>query len=200
MPSQFLKPMKYIWLIVIVFISTAGLAQHAAPCNDSTTVLAYLNQIDTTQLHDYTTDTVCLYFAGQCIEIDSLIGFSKKFIGTPYRSGGRSPKGFDCSGFVGYVFRHFGIVLPPSSRSQALIGQKVEKDSIQKGDLVFFKGRSSKSNSIGHVALVVAVSDTNDIQFIHSTRHGLRLDWLSAEPYYKKRFMASRRLTPETPK
>ena len=192
--------MKYIWLIIVLILPLFGISQHAVPLNDSTDILYTLNAVRSNPLADYLNDSSYLFISGQCIEIDSLIGFSKKFIGTPYRYGGRSPKGFDCSGFVGYVFKQFGVTLPPSSRTQALIGEKVARDSIQKGDLVFFKGRSSKSNSIGHVALVVAVSDTNDIQFIHSTRHGLRLDWLSEEPYYKKRFMASRRLVSELPK
>jgi cell wall-associated NlpC family hydrolase len=192
--------MKFIWLIVVLFLPFLGLAQHAAPLSDTTDILSSLNAVNKPQIIDKLADTTQLLTSGMQIPIDSLIDFSKKFIGTPYRYGGRSPKGFDCSGFVGYVFRQFGVELPPSSRSQALVGEKVARDSIQKGDLVFFKGRSSKSSNIGHVALVVAVSDTNDIQFIHSTRHGLRLDWLSEEPYYKNRFMASRRLVTELTK
>ena len=192
--------MKFIWFIIVLFLPFYGFTQHAVPVNDTTDILSSLNADKRPQIIDNVSDSTQLLTAGMQIEIDSLIGFSKKFLGTPYRYGGRSPKGFDCSGFVGYVFKQFGVVLPPSSRSQALVGEKVSRDSIQKGDLVFFKGRSSKSNSIGHVALVVAVSDTNDIQFIHSTRHGLRLDWLSEEPYYKNRFMASRRLVTELPK
>lgn len=131
----------------------------------------------------------------QVIPIDSLINYSLSFIGTPYRMGGGSTKGFDCSGFVSYLYNKYGLQLPRSSREQALIGQQVDLKSVQKGDLIFFKGRNIKSSYIGHVALVIEVSsDTNDVKMIHSTRHGLRTDWLSKEPYYKNRYVTSRRL------
>lgn len=185
---------KIIWLAILSLIPAFGLAQRTDTLPESRRIQALLPLQDSLSIVQKLHDSLQKLALIQSAHVDSIISFSKKFIGTPYRYGGRTPKGFDCSGFVGYVFKHFGIELPPSSRSQALIGEKIPRDSIQRGDLVFFKGRSSKSNNIGHVALVVAVSDTNDIQFIHSTRHGLRLDWLSQEPYYKKRFMASRRL------
>jgi cell wall-associated NlpC family hydrolase len=128
------------------------------------------------------------------IPIDSLINYSRKFIGTPYRYGGRTEKGFDCSGFVYHVYKQFGIELPPSSRTQVHVGSPVSIDSVKKGDLLFFKGRNIKSAQIGHVAIVIDVSDTNDVQMIHSTRHGLKEEWLSQEEYYKKRYVTSRRL------
>lgn len=136
-----------------------------------------------------------LFFAHQLvIPLDSLINYSRKFVGLPYKFGGRTEKGFDCSGFVAHVFRNFGVELPPSSRSQVNVGIPVTNDSIRKGDLLFFKGRNVKSSSIGHVALVIDVSDTNGVQMIHSTRHGLKIDWLSEEQYFKKRFVTTRRL------
>lgn len=129
------------------------------------------------------------------VPIDSLINYSLSFVGTPYRMGGGSTKGFDCSGFVSYLYNKYGLQLPRSSREQALIGEQVNLDAVQKGDLIFFKGRNIKSKTIGHVALVIEVSaDTNDVKMIHSTRHGLRTDWLSKEPYYKNRYVTSRRL------
>lgn len=128
------------------------------------------------------------------IPIDSLINYSRKFIGTPYRYGGKTEKGFDCSGFVYHVYKQFGIILPPSSRTQVEVGSPVAIDSVRKGDLLFFKGRNIKSTQIGHVAIVIDVSDTNDVQMIHSTRHGLKAEWLSQEEYYKKRYITSRRL------
>lgn len=103
-------------------------------------------------------------------------------------------EGFDCSGFVYYVFKNFGVELPLSSRSQVNVGAPVKTDSIRKLDLLFFKGRNVKSPSIGNVALVSDISDTNDVQMIHSTRHGLKIDWLSEELYWKKRFVTTRRL------
>lgn len=140
-------------------------------------------------------DTVQVVMMPAVFPVDSLIAFSKKFVGTPYRYGGRTEKGFDCSGFMYYIFRQYGMELPPSSRSQVNVGSPIAIDSVRKGDLMFFKGRNIKSSSIGHVALVIDVSENNkDVQIIHSTRHGLKIDWLTEEPYFRKRFVASRRV------
>ncbi len=127
-------------------------------------------------------------------DIDSLLRFSFNYLGTPYRYGGNSVKGFDCSGFVSYVYRHFGFELPHSSREQQRLGFALPIDSVQKGDLLFFKGRNLQNGATGHVSIVVDVSHDKGIQMIHSTKSGLRLDWLSEAPYYKKRFIAARRI------
>ena len=190
---------RYIWLFSVILLPMFGFSQFVEARYDSSSVLASIHTAELVQKDGLKEDTLRFYCGNQ-VTIDSVINFSKKFIGTPYRYGGRTTAGFDCSGFMIFVFKSFGINLPPSSRPQAMVGEKVSRDSIQMGDLVFFKGRSSKSKSIGHVGLVVAVSDTNDVQFIHSTRHGLRLDWISTEPYYKNRFMASRRIITDQPK
>lgn len=127
-------------------------------------------------------------------DVDSLLRFSFHYLGTPYRYGGNSVKGFDCSGFVSYVYGHFGVELPHSSREQQTVGLALPIDSVQKGDLLFFKGRNLQSNATGHVSLVVDVSSEKGIQMIHSTKSGLRLDWLSEATYYRKRFVAARRI------
>ncbi len=184
-----------LWLALLFLLPLAGWAQRADTLTVPSHALASLPLADSIAMAHLNHDSMQCLAVSPSLQVDSIISFSKKFIGIPYRYGGKTTQGFDCSGFMVFVFKNFGVELPPSSRSQALIGKKVPADSIQKGDLVFFKGRNPKSQVIGHVAMVVQVSDTNDIQFIHSTRHGLRLDWLSEEPYYKKRFLASRRLT-----
>lgn len=128
--------------------------------------------------------------------VADLLAEAHKYIGTGYRRGGKTPKGFDCSGFTGYVFRQFGMQLGASSRDQYRQGQKIENDEIQPGDLLFFKGRSARQ--VGHVGIAVNNDpDTGDIIFIHSaTTGGVRLDRVSA-PYYSKRFMGARRIISE---
>ncbi|MFZ4462553.1 MAG: C40 family peptidase [Bacteroidales bacterium] len=185
---------KLIGIIFLFLCPLFSMAQWSDTLHVSTRASALLPLDDSLQLVQCRRDSLKLEAMIRTAQIDSIINFSKKFIGTPYRYGGRTTKGFDCSGFMCFVFENFGMKLPPSSRSQALVGEQIAIDSVQKGDLVFFKGRNPKSPVIGHVAMVVEVSETNDIQFIHSTKHGLRLDWLSEEPYYMKRFMASRRI------
>ena len=97
----------------------------------------------------------------------SLLDRAKAFLGTPYRYGGRSPKGFDCSGFVSFVFETTtGIALPRSSVLQARQGESIDLDEIQPGDLLFFKTRG-KRNRISHVGIYLGEG-----QFIHASSWG----------------------------
>ena len=84
----------------------------------------------------------------------ALISFAKKYLGTPYRSGGGSPKsGFDCSGFVNFVFRNFKISLPRSSREFKDIGTDLKPEEFREGDVVVFCSFRNKAR-IGHVGII----------------------------------------------
>lgn len=127
--------------------------------------------------------------------VSDLLGYARKYIGTRYVRGGKTPRGFDCSGFTSYVFRQFGIDLSASSSVQYGQGKKISRDEIQPGDLVFFTGRASRSGSVGHVGIAIdADPATGEITFIHaSTSSGVKIDKVSA-PYYAKRFLGARRV------
>ncbi len=117
----------------------------------------------------------------------SIITGSLRFLGTPYRYGGRTTKGFDCSGFVGYVFGLFDIKLPRSSREQASVGTHVDKDSLIPADLVFFK--TGGSSRINHVGIYLG-----DSRFIHaSSTRGVVITSLN-DKYYKKAYYGARRV------
>lgn len=125
--------------------------------------------------------------------IESLVSFANKHLHIPYRSGGSSKKGFDCSGFVRYCFSQWDILLPHSSEAQSEKGEIVELPEARPGDLIFFKGHSSKTSRIGHVGIITDVTP-GYVRFIHSAwKGGVRYDLLSAD-YYKKRFVAIRRM------
>lgn len=125
--------------------------------------------------------------------IQSLVGFATKHLHIPYRSGGSSKKGFDCSGFVRYCFNQWNITLPHSSAAQAEHGESVELDDAKPGDLIFFKGNSAKSKRIGHVGIITEVAP-GYVKFIHSAwKGGIRYDLLNAS-YYHKRFVAIKRM------
>ena len=124
---------------------------------------------------------------------DAIIKYAKQFMGVPYVWGGMSPSGFDCSGFINYVFRGFGFRLTRTSYGLAELGTTVTLKNLQPGDLMFFKGRNLNSKVVGHVALVV---DTTDgiIQFIHAARTGIRIDTFNNHSYYVPRYIKSKRL------
>lgn len=125
--------------------------------------------------------------------IQSLVSFATRHLHIPYRSGGSSKKGFDCSGFVRYCFNQWNITLPHSSAAQAEHGEAVELDDAKPGDLIFFKGNSTKSKRIGHVGIITEVTP-GYVKFIHSAwKGGIRYDLLNAA-YYSKRFVAIKRM------
>ncbi|MCC7431000.1 C40 family peptidase [bacterium] len=93
---------------------------------------------------------------------EKLIELAKSFLGTPYVWGGKSAKGFDCSGFVQTTFKLFGINLPRDSKDQFLVGKTVKKNNLAKGDLVFFS--EEKTSKINHVGIAI-----DEFRFIHSS-------------------------------
>ncbi|MDE6095748.1 MAG: C40 family peptidase [Muribaculaceae bacterium] len=129
--------------------------------------------------------------------INDLLSEANSHMGKRYRSGAKGPKAFDCSGFSSYVFRQFGYSLGASSRDQYVQGEAVEKQNLRKGDLVFFTGRNSKSNRVGHVGIVVSADNENGtFKFIHaSTSQGIKID--SNDGYYSRRYIGARRIIVE---
>ena len=112
------------------------------------------------------------------------------FRGTPYRSGGSDPRGFDCSGFTQWVFAQYGIALPREVAEQFKIGEKIKQDDLKPGDLVFFH---TESRGASHVGIFVA-----DDQFVHapSSRGLVRVEYINSS-YWGPRFVGARRLSLE---
>lgn len=124
---------------------------------------------------------------------DAIIAYAKTFLGVPYRWGGTTPSGFDCSGFINYIFGNFGFSLVRTSFGLAELGETIKLSEIQPGDLMFFKGSNVNSSSVGHVAMVVEVTPTA-IKFIHSANSGVRIDNFKTSEYYIKRYVKTKRL------
>ena len=105
-----------------------------------------------------------------------------------YRRGGREPAtGFDCSGFVRYVFRHsLNVELPASSAAQFLTGLKIDRKQLEEGDLVFFR---TEGKRISHVGIYLG-----DGRFIHAPSSGKRVSVSNlAEAYWSKRYAGAKR-------
>ncbi len=112
------------------------------------------------------------------------VDFARRLLGVPYRWGGDSPQsGFDCSGFVRFVYAHFGFELPHSSYADFDLGVRVARGSLRPGDLVFFDG-------VGHVGMYVG-----DGRFIHAPHSGTDVQVTSlADPWYQASYDGARRL------
>jgi cell wall-associated NlpC family hydrolase len=109
--------------------------------------------------------------------------YAKRFVGVPYRWGGESPRtGFDCSGFVAYVFRHFGFSLPHYTFAQFDLGLHVRRQRLRPGDLVFFDG-------VGHVGLYIGGG-----RFVHAPHTGTRVRVDGLGGWYAARYSGARRI------
>ena len=119
-----------------------------------------------------------------------VINQAMSYLGTPYKYGGTTPKGFDCSGFVGASFKPLDISLHRSSHEMANQGKNVELKDVQVGDLLFFVTRRNKR--ISHVGIVIETG--NEIKFIHSsTSRGVIISSLN-EGYWSKAYRKAKRV------
>jgi cell wall-associated NlpC family hydrolase len=123
---------------------------------------------------------------------DSLVYAAFNYEGVNYRYGGMGLDGMDCSGLICRTFSDLNIKVPHSSYSLSLLGEYIDADLLERGDLIFFKGRSA--NSVGHVAMVSKIE--NDlIYMIHSsTSRGVIEEVLQHNAYFMERWLFNRRI------
>ncbi len=118
-----------------------------------------------------------------------LVGFAKTLIGIPYMYASTDPtKGFDCSGFITFVFNHFDIAVPRSSVGFTNIGRAIEIANAKEGDLILFTGTVDSIRTVGHMGIVTENIDT--LKFIHSTSgraNGVTIS--NFTDHYKNRFV-----------
>lgn len=112
---------------------------------------------------------------------DNVITYAETFMGVSYVWGGTSPSGFDCSGFVQYVYSHFGITLPRTSEEQYGVGSAVDKSNLQPGDLVFFNWGEDGIPGPGHVGMYIGGGQMIDAPHTGASVH---VSDLSYHPNY----------------
>lgn len=126
------------------------------------------------------------------IKIDALLQTARSYYGVPYRTGGVSHSGMDCSGFTQTSFNAIGVKLPRVSRDQANLGTPIRKSELQPGDLVFFA--TGTPGRINHVGIVTDVSDPNNVRFIHaSSSRGIMETSLNMN-YWTRNYIKARRV------
>ncbi len=115
-----------------------------------------------------------------------LVKVATGFLGAPYRLGGASLKGIDCSAFVRKIYQIFDIELPRNARAQSKVGISIDREELVEGDLVFFRTR----RPLGHVGIYIG---NNEFVHASSTRKVIRIDSMDT-PYFQKRFQRAVRV------
>jgi len=125
--------------------------------------------------------------------VDELLVYAYSYLGTPYRYGGITRRGIDCSAFVRSVYKEVtDIKLPRTSARQAVEGEKISKSDLRRGDLIFFA--NSTKGRISHVGIVEDVSESGEVRFIHAARsRGVMVSSLR-NSYWRKRFRYAKRI------
>jgi cell wall-associated NlpC family hydrolase len=127
---------------------------------------------------------------------EDLVTFAETLLGTKYKYGSESPeRGFDCSGFVNYVFKHFNQSVPRITIDFTNAGQEVPIAESQPGDIILFTGRDAKSGVVGHIGIITE-NNNGDVKFIHaSTSRGVVISGMNS--YFLPRFVKVTRFFPE---
>ena len=166
------------------------------------------NEIDSSDKIDSSITIVALpdatiYKQGQEIKTgviapDSLVAFGKSLVGIPYLYASSDPaNGFDCSGYITYVFNHFGIAVPRSSVDFTDMGLEIPKEIAGPGDLILFTGTDSAIRVVGHMGIVES-NEKGNLLFLHSTSgkaYGVVISPLKG--YYEARFVKVIRVFPQ---
>ena len=126
-------------------------------------------------------------------KVEKVIETARSYVGTPYKYGGTTRSGMDCSGLLQNSFRAIDVTLPRSSQDQSKVGKEVKMKSLEPGDLVFF-ATGRRKRRVTHVGLVTECKGRKDVRFIHASSSLGVVETNMYADYYQKRFRLARRV------
>lgn len=173
--------MKRVLMILLATMGLAHAAPSSPPADELESKLAERGLVATfTQMGQSVTH-----------EASGLVDNAMGYLGVPYKRGGNGESGFDCSGFVRAIYENtLGLVLPHNAKAQAAVTEKIDRNDLQPGDLVFY---NTLRKTFSHVGIYIGNG-----KFIHSPRSGgeVRIENMS-DTYWVKRFNGARRVNPD---
>lgn len=195
------KPGIYIILFLTTACRQVKKEFTEPPPRDTVTlgsITAYPALADSSTIDSTIKETTTRDIDTRNVSPQSVIAFAQTLKGVPYKYASSDPKqGFDCSGFITYVFNHFNIRVPRSSIDFANVGREVPPPDARPGDLILFTGTDSTVRIVGHMGIVVSPPGS-DVSFIHSSSgkaYGVTVNPLKG--YYETRFVKVVRVFPE---
>lgn len=125
--------------------------------------------------------------AASNVDSNKIVSSAKNLIGIKYRYGGTTKAGFDCSGFIGYIYKNNGVNLPRTAAGMYSTGKSVKKADLAVGDLVFF---NTSGKGVSHVGMYIGSG-----KFIHaSTSKGVRIDKVNDPYYWGKKYVGAKKV------
>ncbi|GGF09777.1 C40 family peptidase [Hymenobacter cavernae] len=183
--------MRYVWItfisLTLVLLGLIGW-RHSQPIHAP---------VATQAATDLPVQMTALVLPRPVSQADSIITFALRQLGSPYTYAGSTPHGgFDCSGFVMYVYGHFDIAMPHSTAQLINVGREVPRQQARKGDIVVFTGTAATSTIPGHAGIVIS-NPGEPIRFVHASSarrdSGVKISEVAGTDY-ERRFMSVRRV------
>lgn len=194
----------FIYILPLTLLTACGERnnpEQQAAAHDTSVMLVRMVELpafaDSTKVDSIVKKTMDDVINTRNVKPGTLVSFAQTLKGVPYKYASIDPsQGFDCSGFITYVFNHFDIAVPRSSVDFTNAGKEVKTIDAKPGDLILFTGTDSTIRVVGHMG-IVTTNNNGELEFIHSTSgkaYGVTITPLNG--YYKGRFVKVIRVFP----
>lgn len=190
------KPIQILIIIISLVILTGCSATRRSRTTSPTNIATTTNAADIKTKVVIKNNVAPRIINTKNVSRDELVDFAESLIGVKYKYGSMiKENGFDCSGFINYVFNHFKISVPRITVDFTNAGKEIPVKFSKPGDLILFTGSDAQSGIVGHMGIITE-NNNGDLKFIHaSTSHGVMISGMNS--YFIPRFVKVNRVFPD---